>query len=49
MGDLNTENNKATVKGKNNQNNQNNQNNHIHRTNFNQFIELREPLLESAT
>ena len=34
---------KATVKGKNNQNN------HIHRANFNQFIELREPLLESAT
>ena len=43
---------KATVKGKNNQNNQNdqnNQNNHIRQANFNQFIELREPLLESAT
>ena len=41
---------KATVKGKNNQQNQANQNNqNNHRANFNQFIELREPLLESAT
>ena len=37
---------KATVKGKNNQNDQNN---NIQQRNLNQFIELREPLLESAT
>ena len=37
---------KTTVKGKNNQNNQNN---NIQQGNFNRFIELREPLLESAT
>ena len=46
---------KTTVKGKNNhndqndQNNQNNQNDNIQQANFNRFIELREPLLESAT
>ena len=40
---------KATVKRKNNQNNQNDQNNHVQPANFNPWIELREPLLESAT
>ena len=40
---------KVTVKGKNNLNNQNDQNNNIQQANHDPWIELREPLLESAT